>query len=110
MMVWMFNALNADYSTFTGHQDAVNDAQFSPDGKLMVSISNDCTARVWSPRTAKCLQIIQNDSTFHQAPLLSMFLINDTMVSGDTDGYIFISNIKTGESAGPITKHSDSVE
>lgn len=53
MMIWMFNALNAEFSTFTGHEDVINNAQFTPDGKNIVSISNDRTAKVWNPRTGK---------------------------------------------------------
>jgi ribosome assembly protein SQT1 len=41
MMVWMFNALNGEFSTYAGHEDVVNNAEFTPDGKLIVSISND---------------------------------------------------------------------
>lgn len=41
MMVWMFNALNGEFSTFVGHEDAVNYADFTPDGKNIVSVSND---------------------------------------------------------------------
>lgn len=53
MMIWMFNALNGEFSTFTGHEDVINNAQFSPDGKNIISISNDCNAKVWNPRTGK---------------------------------------------------------
>ena len=39
-----------------------------------------------------------------------MFLINDSMVSGDEKGYIYISQFLTGETVGPISKHSGRVE
>lgn len=32
------------------------------------------------------------------------------MITGDCEGYIYISQYKTGETVGPITKHSDVVE
>lgn len=41
MMIWMFNALNGEFTTYSGHQDVVNNAEFTPDGKQIVSISND---------------------------------------------------------------------
>ena len=53
MMVWMFNALNGEFTTYVGHEDVVNYADFTPDGKLIVSISNDATTKVWNPRNAK---------------------------------------------------------
>lgn len=110
MMIWMFNALNGEFSTYTGHEDEVNNADFTPDGKLIVSISNDCTAKVWNPRTSKCIQTIKSEKSFHQCPIISMFLVGESMVTGDAEGYIYISQYKTGESVGPITKHSDCVE
>jgi hypothetical protein len=39
-----------------------------------------------------------------------MFLINESMVSGDAEGYIYISQVKTGETVGPISKHTEGVE
>lgn len=53
MMVWMFNALTGEFMTYTGHEDIVNNAIFSPNGKKIVSISNDATAKVWDPITTK---------------------------------------------------------
>jgi WD40 repeat protein len=37
------------------HNDAVNSAQFSPDGKQIVTASSDNTARVWDAQTSKPL-------------------------------------------------------
>ena len=34
---------------FTGHEQAVNFGGFSPDGKLIVTCSDDKTLRVWKP-------------------------------------------------------------
>ena len=53
MMVWMFNAINGEFTTYVGHEDCVTGAEFTPDGKLIVSISDDSTAKVWNPRTGK---------------------------------------------------------
>ena len=110
MMVWMFNALNGEFTTYVGHEDAVNHADFTPDGKLLVSISSDATTRVWNPRTAKCLRTIVSEKDYHHYPILSMSMLNDTLITGDDQGYIFIANFKTGESVGPVSKHNDSVE
>jgi hypothetical protein len=36
-----------------GHTDDVNQTVFSPDGKHIVTASDDCTARVWNPSSGK---------------------------------------------------------
>jgi ribosome assembly protein SQT1 len=109
MMVWMFNALNGEFTTYTGHEDAINNAEFTPDGKQIVSISNDQSVKVWNPRTTKCMQTIQGEM-FHKNPIISMFMINQSIVTGDSEGYIYIAQYKTGETVGPVTKHSEAVE
>mmetsp|Transcript_978 Transcript_978/g.946 ORF Transcript_978/g.946 Transcript_978/m.946 type:complete len:212 (+) Transcript_978:300-935(+) len=110
MMVWMFNALTGEFTTYTGHEDEINNAEFTPAGKRIVSISNDCTAKVWDPVSTKCLMTIKDEKSFHQHPITAMFMINESMISGDSEGYIYISQIKTGESVGPVTKHAENVE
>ncbi len=42
-----------------GHTEAVNDAQFSPDGALIVTASVDKTARVWDANTGQQVGILQ---------------------------------------------------
>jgi WD40 repeat protein len=41
---------NVEYRTLEGHADTVTDVQFSPDGKYLVSASEDGTALVWDVR------------------------------------------------------------
>lgn len=55
------------------------------------------------------MQTIQGDK-FHKNPINAMFMINQSIVTGDIEGYIYISQSQTGETVGPVSKHSDSVE
>jgi WD40 repeat protein len=50
-MIWLMNGATGDFlANFSGHEDNVLSAQFTPNGgKLIVSSSADKTIRVWSP-------------------------------------------------------------
>lgn len=43
-------------SKMTGHADYIEDAEFSPDGKLILTISDDGTARIWSSSQGKLVE------------------------------------------------------
>jgi WD40 repeat protein len=45
--------------TFQGHSRAVNNVSFSPDGKRLVSVSDDATVRIWEPNTGRELLILR---------------------------------------------------
>ena len=46
-------ATGKEVTALRGHEDWVNSAQFSPDGKQIVTASLDKTARVWEVATGK---------------------------------------------------------
>lgn len=46
--------------TLIGHDDTVNSALLSPDGKLLFSIGNDKTIKIWSVATGECLKTIED--------------------------------------------------
>ncbi len=41
-----------------GHEATVNSAAFSPDGKLIVTASNDKTARLWDAGTGEVIRVL----------------------------------------------------
>lgn len=45
-----------------GHTDAVNDASFSPDGRWVVTASDDRTARVWNADNGQVMAILQGNA------------------------------------------------
>jgi WD40 repeat protein len=49
-------------ATFTGHTDTMTCCAFSPDGKVILSGSQDNTVRVWDSRTGECLMVLSGHS------------------------------------------------
>ena len=60
-MIWLMNGATGDFlASFSGHEDEVLAAQFSPNGgKLIISSSADKTIRVWSPIKNNCVNVIK---------------------------------------------------
>lgn len=76
----------------TGHADFVNAAAFSPDGSLVVTASNDGTARVWDVTTGRELRVLRghtgpvNGAVFQRDGKRVLTASEDTTARGwDTD-------------------------
>ena len=50
--------------TLRGHTDYVNSANFSPDGRYIVSASNDETIRIWDTQTGVCIKTLEGHTCF----------------------------------------------
>lgn len=48
--------------TLTGHRSLVTDAEFSPDGREVVTVSDDNTGRIWSARSGHLLRVLVGHS------------------------------------------------
>ena len=44
--------------TLSGHTELVNDAEYSPNGLELVTVSSDHTGRIWSARTGRLLRVL----------------------------------------------------
>lgn len=81
--------------TLDGHTDAVNDIAITRDGKLMLSGSNDKTARVWDLVTGKQLRILPVDCW--KVTTVSLSDDGKYATTGCNDGSIKVWEIATGK-------------
>jgi len=81
--------------TLTGHTQVVNQAVFSPDGKIIATGSNDNTIRLWNAQTGKLIRILEG----HQGRVNRMAFSPDStwLVSGADDNTLRRWNIADGE-------------
>ncbi|MBX9252810.1 AAA-like domain-containing protein [Desmonostoc muscorum CCALA 125] len=73
------------FKTLQGHNSAVIDVAFSPNGEFIASVSEDRTAKLWSP-DGKLLHTLGG----HDSGIWSVALSNDsqTIATGSNDGMI----------------------
>ncbi len=81
--------------TLTGHTQVVNQAVFSPDGKIIATGSNDNTIRLWNAQTGKLIRVLEG----HQGRVNRMAFSPDStwLVSGADDNTLRCWNIADGE-------------
>ena len=94
-------------TSFQGHAGPVEDADFSADGKLVVTGSDDNTARIWDTRTGAQRALLQG----HTGTLWSVGLSPDgtRVVTGSNDGTARIWNAATGGQIAVLQGHEDAV-
>ena len=83
--------------TFSGHNDWVNSAAYSPDGKQIVTASADQTARIWDAATGQEIRTL----TGHTAPVYSVAYSPDgtQIVTASADQTARIWDAATGQEA-----------
>jgi WD40 repeat protein len=81
--------------TLTGHDGSVQFASFSPDGKRVVTASDDRTARIWDAKTGKVFAILKG----HQEGLLCAYFSPDgkMVVTRANDNTVRLWNALTGK-------------
>ncbi|ETO06571.1 WD repeat-containing protein [Reticulomyxa filosa] len=87
--------LGKEIQVLKGHTGTVNDAQFSPDAKLVVSCSNDTTIRLWDVNSGQEIKIIKG----HIGNITSVQFSPDGkfVVSSAHDKTVRLWNVKSGE-------------
>jgi WD40 repeat protein len=84
---------------FNGHAGPVTAGQFTPDGKKIVSVSEDTSMIIWDPKTAVAeYRLSGDDARFHPEPITSMAVNKDStlVISGSMDGKARLVNISNG--------------
>jgi WD40 repeat protein/serine/threonine protein kinase len=89
------------------HQDAVNFAQFSPDGKRIVTASLDFTARIWDADTGAALgEPMRHENSIYSAQFSSD---GKRVVTTSRDKTARVWNAVTGEPLSEPMRHEDRV-
>lgn len=113
--VWLWNGSNGTYfNSFQGHLGPVTCGGWSPDGKQIISASEDASLRVWNPKTAECVFNVKGKifayllvkiildalgHGFHTGPIfcLAFSHASPIVATGSVDKTVCISNINTGK-------------
>jgi WD40 repeat protein len=81
-----------------GHSAAVNAFAISPDGRFIISASEDRTLRIWDPRKGVCLTCLQLPGAIRS---LGLHPFKPEIVCGDEGGSLYRLEI-VGLGSGPI--------
>jgi ribosome assembly protein SQT1 len=97
--MWMWNISTATcMHVFTGHSSPVLSGSFTPDGKHIVSGSEDGTLFVWDPKTASTLFKLPSP-TFHDGPITTIHISKDSTLAltGSQDSTAKLVNLLNGK-------------
>ncbi len=89
---------------FTGHENHVSGAVFSPDGKLILSSSWDRTARVWSIATRKAILTLDQHKGFVNGAVYSPD--QSMILTAALDNKARLFNARTGKLIRTLKGHS----
>lgn len=84
---------------FNGHAGPVTAGCFTPDGKKIVSTSEDSSFIIWDPKSAAAeYRLSGDDARFHVDPITSVCVNKDSTlaITGDVSGKARLVNILNG--------------
>jgi ribosome assembly protein SQT1 len=81
--------------SFFGHTDSVSCGVFSPDGKYLITASEDTCVKVWELKSQTLLHTIKGKK-FHQAPISSIAIskTKNVIATGSFENELAISNFE----------------
>lgn len=86
-------------NVFNGHSGPVTSGMFTPDGKKIVTVSEDCSLIVWDPKTAAAtFRITSEDARFHSDVVTCLAINKDSTLAmtGSADGTAKLINLHSG--------------
>jgi WD40 repeat protein/serine/threonine protein kinase len=100
-------AADAQMLAFTGHTDSVHSARFSADGQLVVTGSNDLTARIWDVATGQQIRVLRG----HTGPIFDASFSADAhyVVTASADKTACIWDATSGEKITSLRGHTGTV-
>lgn len=115
-MVWLWQLPSGNtMQVFAGHSGPVQCGEFTPDGKRIVTASEDGTLMYWDPRSPTPLfKLSPQDARFDLENITSLAInASSTLaVVGGTSGSVRVVSLSKGEVVGALGGHDegDSVE
>jgi WD40 repeat protein len=91
-----------------GHSASIQAATITPNGKLIVTASNDTTLRVWDIKTGRCIYVLEGHSLSVEAVAVTPDSVH--AVSSCWDGALNVWNLTTGRLIRTMEGHSAPVE
>lgn len=91
----------------TGHQQLINDVQFSPDGRWLLSASFDKSVKLWDGVSGKFLATMRG----HVGPVYQLGWASDSrmFVSASKDSTIKVWELRTRKLREELPGHADEV-
>lgn len=86
-------------NVFNGHSGPVTSGMFTPDGKKIVTVSEDASLIVWDPKTASAVhRITSEDARFHSDVITCLAINKESTLAmtGSADGTAKLVNIHSG--------------
>ncbi|TAE59102.1 MAG: serine/threonine protein kinase [Nostocales cyanobacterium] len=98
-------AIGKEIITLTGHEGKVNKLVITPNGKILVSGSDDKTIKVWNLDTGKVIHtLIGHGDAVHD---LAISQDGKTLISASDDKTLKVWNLETGELIRNLIGHSE---